>query len=351
MGAPKTHHLVPRYWLNAFAEDGHVVGRWRDGVEHRTRLRGAAAARHFNTDPLAEGERRTVLETYLGDRVDGPAARVSRAIRQGHWPLDEPSQQTLIEALAWQVVRTRAFRAWDEQVGEHLFPPLWATEAVDWVEEHYGRPLTPEQRLQVFNAALRQSPSSSVITDRRMALRSAIRGFERVRSFLSTEERHWVLLQSDRPLLVIGDSGVVLRRRDGTYGTTPPLLSAGSQLLVPLSPQHLLISTTRSHYQPEAALTATLAAKANTGAAHWCQEAVYRLPSMPWPARLRIPGAAPHIQAPVVHARTDDGAHPGTELRHPDVHDPELRSILQQFTGTATEAATGNSERGGPVEP
>ncbi|MET9980308.1 hypothetical protein ACFYOI_36675 [Streptomyces microflavus] len=82
------------------------------------------------------------------------------------WARTQVSQQTLIEALAWQVVRTRAFRAWDEQVGEHLFPPLWATEAVDWGEERYGRPLTPEQRLQVFHAALRGSP---VIGDHRPA--------------------------------------------------------------------------------------------------------------------------------------------------------------------------------------
>ncbi|MET9980307.1 hypothetical protein ACFYOI_36680 [Streptomyces microflavus] len=160
-----------------------------------------------------------------------------------------------------------------------------------------------------------------------------------------------MLLRSDRPLLVVGDSGVVLRRRDGTYGITPPLLSAGSQLLVPLSPQHLLISTTRSHYRHEAALTAKLAAKANTGAAHWCQEAVYRLPSMPWPARLRIPDSAPHIKAPVVLARADDGAHPATKPRHPDVQDPELRSILEQFTETITAAAGENSEPGKPAEP
>ncbi|MEU9397621.1 DUF4238 domain-containing protein [Streptomyces sp. NPDC048324] len=349
MGVSKNHHLVPRHWLSAFAEEGHVLGRWRNGAEYRTRLRGAAAAQHFNTDPLAEGERRTVLETYLGDRVDSPAARVMRRIRHGHWPLEEKDQETLLEALAWQLVRTRAFRAWDEQVGEHLFPPLWAAEAVEWIEERYGRALTPEQRLQIFHAALRESPPSSVITDQRMALRSAIRAFERVRAFLSFEERRLILLQSDRPLLMIGDSGVVLRRKDGTHDTTPPLLVATTQLLAPLSPRHLIISTTRSHYRPQAVLSPKLAAKVNTGAAAWCQEAVYRLPSMPWPSRLRIPETAPHVRAPNIIADPDDGQ-PARKPCHPEIRDPELKSILQQFN-EASAMGTDNPRHTRPAAP
>ncbi|MFD9114975.1 hypothetical protein [Streptomyces bottropensis] len=38
MGAnrAKEHHLVPKYWLRAFAEDGHVLGRWRGGAAARS---------------------------------------------------------------------------------------------------------------------------------------------------------------------------------------------------------------------------------------------------------------------------------------------------------------------------
>lgn len=74
---------MPQYWLRAFAEDGHVLGRWRGGAEHRTPVRRAAVARHFNTDPLAEGERRVALETYLDRHVDGPAAPVLHRPREG----------------------------------------------------------------------------------------------------------------------------------------------------------------------------------------------------------------------------------------------------------------------------
>ncbi|MFI0242217.1 DUF4238 domain-containing protein [Streptomyces sp. NPDC016845] len=145
MGVSKTHHLVPRHWLRAFAEDGHVLGRWRDGAEYRTPLRAAAAARHFNSDPLAAGERRTVLETYLGNRVDTPLALVMRKVRQGHWPLEDWDGDTLLEGLAWQLVRTRAFRAWDEQVGGHLFPP--------------PRPSAPPQRRHAANRTGLQNPA------------------------------------------------------------------------------------------------------------------------------------------------------------------------------------------------
>ncbi|MEV0695481.1 DUF4238 domain-containing protein [Streptomyces sp. NPDC050388] len=85
----KEHHLVPKHWLRAFAEDGHVLGRRRGGAEHRTPVRRAAVARHLNTDPLAEGERRVALETYLDRHVDGPCAPVLRALREGQWPLEE----------------------------------------------------------------------------------------------------------------------------------------------------------------------------------------------------------------------------------------------------------------------
>ncbi|WP_330335830.1 hypothetical protein [Streptomyces sp. NBC_00557] len=76
-------------------------------------MRRAAVARHFNTDPLAEGERRVALETYLDRHVDGPCAPVLRALREGQWPLDEARYAVALDALAWQVVRTQAFRSFD----------------------------------------------------------------------------------------------------------------------------------------------------------------------------------------------------------------------------------------------
>ncbi len=109
----KEHHL-PQYWLRAFAEDGRArprtVARWC-GASHP----GAARCRgpDFNTDPLAEGERRVALETYLDRHVDGPCAPVLRALREGQWPLDEARYAVALDALAWQVVRTQAFRSFD----------------------------------------------------------------------------------------------------------------------------------------------------------------------------------------------------------------------------------------------
>lgn len=124
MGAntSRDHHLVPKYWLRAFSEDGHVRGRWRSGAEHRTPVRRAAVARDFNTDPLAEGEQRVALETYLDHHVDGPCAPVLRAVREGRWPLDGAQHALVLDALAWQVVRTQAFRSFDEQVGSTTSP-------------------------------------------------------------------------------------------------------------------------------------------------------------------------------------------------------------------------------------
>ncbi|MGA5291615.1 DUF4238 domain-containing protein [Streptomyces pseudogriseolus] len=337
MGAntAKEHHLVPRYWLRAFAEDGHVLGRWRGGAEHRTPVRRAAVARHFNTDPLAEGERRVALETYLDRHVDGPCAPVLRALREGQWPLDGAQYAVALDALAWQVVRTQAFRSFDEQVGRHLFPVLWAQEAVGYCEERLGRPLSEAERLEVFWTAVQMAPAPSLIADPRSALRAMIRAFERTRDLLAVTGRRLVVLRSAEPLLVLADSGVALRRNDGTFGLTPPLLPETIEVFAPLSPTCLLISTPRAHYRPDQGLTRKIAAKANAGAAAWCQDAVYRLPSMSWPAHLRLAGTPLEVRPPRLSAVPAQQS--GPEPAHPEIRSGELRTLLEQLSHTPTD--------------
>ncbi|SBV01811.1 Protein of unknown function (DUF4238) [Streptomyces sp. OspMP-M45] len=338
MGAntSREHHLVPKYWLRAFAEDGHVLGRWRSGAEHRTPVRRAAVARDFNTDPLADGERRVALETYLDRHVDGPCAPVLRAVREGRWPLEGARHALVLDGLAWQVVRTQAFRSFDEQVGRQLFPALWASEAVGFCEERLGRPLSDAERMEVFWTAVRTAPGPSVVADPRSALRAMIRAFERTRDILTVPGRRLVVLRSAEPMLVLGDSGVALRRKDGTFCLTPPLLPETVEVFAPLSPTCLLISTPRAHYRPHQGLTRRIAAKANAGAAAWCRDAVYRLPSMPWPAQLRFTGAPLEVRPPRLTA-VPTQQRPGPAPAHPGVRRSELRALLGQFTFTPAD--------------
>ncbi|MFI0990543.1 DUF4238 domain-containing protein [Streptomyces exfoliatus] len=338
----KEHHLVPRWWLRAFAEDGHVLGRRHSGAEHRTPIRRAAVARNFNTDPLVEGEQRTALETYLDRHVDGPSAPVLRALRTGRSSLESVQASVVLDAVAWQVVRTQAFRSFDEQVGRHLFPAMWAVEAVGYTEERLKRSLTEAERMEVFWAAVRQAPDPSVIDDPRSALRASIRAFERTRDVLAAPGRRLELLHSEEPMLVLSDSGVILRRKDGSFSITPPLLPKAIEVFAPLSPSCLLISTPRAHYRAPEGLTRKIAAKANAGAAAWCQDAVYRLPSMPWPAHLRLPDTPLKVQPPQLSAqpaqhRTDASA-------HPEVRRHELRAILDQLTLTPKGWSTNTAD-------
>lgn len=337
MGAntSREHHLVPKYWLRAFAEDGHVRGRWRSGAEHRTPVRRAAVGRDFNTDPLAEGERRVALETYLDRHVDGPCAPVLRALREGQWPLDEAEYAVALDALAWQVVRTQTFRSFDEQVGQHLFPALWAVEALGFCEEELGRPLSDGERMEVFWTAIRTAPGPWLVADPRSALRVMIRAFERTRDVLAAPGRQLVVLRSAVPMLLLGDSGVALRRKDGTFGITPPLLPERVEVFAPLSPTCLLISTPRAHYLPHQGLTRKIAAKANAGAAAWCQDAVYRLPSMSWPSRLRLTSAPLEVRPPRLTAAPTQP--PGPAPAHPEIRDGELRAILEQLSHPPTD--------------
>ncbi|MEU6935632.1 DUF4238 domain-containing protein [Streptomyces rubiginosohelvolus] len=322
---------MPKYWLRAFAEDGHVRGRWRSGAEHRTPVRRAAVGRDFNTDPLAEGERRVVLETYLDHHVDGPCAPVLRVVREGRGSLDEAQRALVLDGLAWQVVRTQTFRSFDEQVGQHLFPALWAVEAVGFCEERLGRPLSNAERMEVFWTAVRTAPGPSVVSDPRSALRAMIRSFERTRDVLAAPGRQLVVLRSAVPMLVLGDSGVSLRRKDGTFGLTPPLLPETVEVFAPLSPTCLLISTPRAHYRPQQGLTRRIAAKTNAGTAAWCQDAVYRPPSLPWPSWLQLPGAPMVVRPPRLTAAPTQQP-PGPAPVHPEIRRSKLRALLDQFT-------------------
>ncbi|GGW78425.1 hypothetical protein ACWGIA_34595 [Streptomyces bobili] len=63
-------------------------------------MRRAAVARHFNTDPLAEGEQRVALETYLDRHVDGPCAPVLRALREREATVEEVGDTVVLDALA-----------------------------------------------------------------------------------------------------------------------------------------------------------------------------------------------------------------------------------------------------------
>ncbi|WP_415940083.1 DUF4238 domain-containing protein [Streptomyces sp. 039-1] len=345
MGAntAKEHHLVPQYWLRAFAQEGHVLGRWRTGAEHRTPVRRAAVARHFNTDPLAEGERRVALETYLDQQVDGPCAPVLRSLREGRAAPGDVQEGAVLDALAWQVVRTQAFRSFDEQVGQHLFPAIWAAEAVGSYEDQLGRPLSEAERIEVFWAAVHAAPDSSILGDPRSALRASIRGFERTRNVLAASGRRLVLLRSTEPLLLLPDSGVALRRKDGSFSLTPPLLPESIEVFAPLSPTCLLISTPRAHHRPHEGLTRKIAAKANVGAAAWCRDAVYRLPSMPWPTSLRLAEEPLKVRPPLLSAVPAQDS-PGPTPSHPDIRRDDLRAILEQLVAIPTEPRLPHSD-------
>ncbi|TRV73327.1 hypothetical protein FKN01_27530 [Streptomyces sp. 130] len=170
-----------------------------------------------------------------------------------------------------------------------------------------------------------------VIADPRSVLRAEIRSFERTRDILTVPGRRLVVLHSAEPLLILGDSGVALRRKDGTLCLTPPLLPETVEIFAPLSPTCLLISTPRAHYRPHQGLTRGIAAKANAEAAAWCREAVYRLPPMLWPGRLRLAHTPLEVRPPRLTA-VPTQQQPGPAPAHPEIRSNELRDLLDQLS-------------------
>ncbi|MET8289893.1 DUF4238 domain-containing protein [Streptomyces sp. NPDC005132] len=327
----KEHHLVPKYWLRAFAEDGHVTGRHRDGREFRTPVRGAAKATHFNTDPLAQGQQRVAMETYLAEQVDHHAAPVILRLRNGVWPLPAEDREHLLRALGWQLVRTQLFRSWNRQVGEHLAPVIWAHQVIGVYQTRLGRMLRDEEGVALFWHAYQRAPDPALFSDVQWHLRAPIQGHAFAMEYLSAPDRHLVIVQSDSPQLVLGDTGVVVRRTSGTYSINPPLLGASTELYAPIAPTHLLISTRTPGRYGDGILTSALVRNANRGAAAWCQGAVYRLPTMRWPRNLRL-GPTPPLMPPPRIAATPDGRRAGTPPQRPVQNDPRLQRLLSQFS-------------------
>jgi len=125
-----------------------------------------------------------------------------------------------------------------------------------------------------------------------------------------------VLLRDEVPPLVLSDSGVTVRRKDGTYSITPPLRPSTAQLLAPAPPTHLLLSAPPTTRYQHDQLTRRIAANANRGAAARCQEAVHRLPSMPRPPHLHLADTPLQTPAPHLTITPSDGPAPSTTTEH-----------------------------------
>ncbi|GAB2804839.1 hypothetical protein GCM10027073_41920 [Streptomyces chlorus] len=218
----------------------------------------------------------------------------------------------------------------------HLNPEPQVLTITRFCEERLGRPLSDAERMEVFWTAVHTAPGPSVVADPRSALRAMIRAFERTRGLLTVPGRRLVVLRSAEPLLVLADSGVALRRKDGAFCLTPPLLPETVEVFAPLSPTCLLISTPRAHYRPYQGLTRKIAAKANAGATAWCQDAVYRLTSMPWPARLRLNGIPLEVRPPRLTA-VPTQQQPVPAPTHPEIRRSELRALLEQLTHASAD--------------
>ncbi|MFD9099059.1 DUF4238 domain-containing protein [Streptomyces collinus] len=342
MGAKqaKEHHLVPKFWLRAFAEDGHLRQRLRDGREYCTPVKSAAKSPNFNTDPLARGALRVALESYLAGQVDHYAALATRLIRRGVWPLPADDHDHLLQALAWQIVRTSMFRSWNAQLGAHLTPVIYGHQVVLTIQERLGRHLSEEKGLALFWEAYRRAPDPKVFSDPQQRLRAPLQGLAYALDYLTSPDRQLVLVRTDRPTLVLSDTGVIIRRSSGTYSINPPLLPAASELFGPISPTHLVISTRTPQRYQDGVLTFALARQANRGATAWCQAAVFRLPSMRWPRNLRLDAQPRRIPPPrIAPARPTTGQNGETAYR-PVLTDPELLQLWQQFGGSPIEPPT-----------
>ncbi|XVV12618.1 DUF4238 domain-containing protein [Actinoplanes sp. CA-131856] len=142
MPPARRNHTVPQLWLNAFAVRGQLTARNRAGKEHLTGVRDATVVAHFYRDESPAAFDPQAVETFLANQVEDPATGVVQDLVGGRLPVTEDAVDALKRLIAFQLVRTPAFRSVDRQIAEHLWPIMWAFEVIDRFNQRRATPLT-----------------------------------------------------------------------------------------------------------------------------------------------------------------------------------------------------------------
>lgn len=318
----RRQHVVPKMLLEGFANTAGHVHVWPRGQKrYTTSLTNAMVVTDFYSHTEDDGERSAMVEDWLGEDVEGPAAPVLRDLRAGSTPSADDAE-VLAKFAAATLMRSEAMRTTAAELGHELNPLRIA-------ERHAsaGR-VTPGERriLRTLRASGHEKYEWDPETRRLLALRIMLRLYDKYSTVLLG--RRWTLARSDKLMLVAGDTMATpdQRRRPGWHGALPE----GVPLLLPISATCLLIAHERPRSSPEVKLTKGRARSANAALCRAAESRAVTHPEMPWPSGLAFP--AERSPLPVPRVQITPSNRPDTfPAQYPPVRDPAVRALLDRL--------------------
>lgn len=173
MSRAKSHHLVPRRYLERFARDGKVMVVRFGGRCGPESIRRAATASEFYTTRGPLGEPDDSVELWLS-QVESMLFPVFDAIDSGRWPLDPTARQQMALWVAVQYLRTWMIRDISAAVGNAVIDDALSESAqASFVEEQ-----------------LTKHPDADAHTVRSLAEASLHTGERRLREWVLSAEWH-----------------------------------------------------------------------------------------------------------------------------------------------------------------
>ncbi|MEU2348796.1 DUF4238 domain-containing protein [Modestobacter sp. NPDC049651] len=259
------HHLVPRFYLERFADNDRIAVVNRHTRARRVAMiRDTAAERDFYTFVNNDGEMDGRLEQLLG-LVEHDAARVIRNVTSVfNVRPTQDDREVMCLFLAFQLARGRASRRKIELL-------------TDMMERLRGS-VAPDQ-LDNFEFASDPNEHIRLIGELAEAMMPHLR------------PRPWFLFDFTSPALVTSDEPVVLHT-PGPHEDGEALgLGTAHEIWLPLDPRHLLVLGKRGDPGPFHRLAGevALAEQSNLLVAHSAYEEIYAHPTF----SVRVPDPGP----------------------------------------------------------
>lgn len=329
---PRHQHIVPKLLLRQFADDDlRVVMRSRSGLRKSIGIRSAAAKAHFYSYIDSTGAHDPALEHFLADEVDSPAGPAIRRLVDG--TAQTPDLEAVSRFVAWQIARSPAFRHLAESAGVALGPMLAGFDAVSaWRRQHPDEPWSEEVAKLLWTEARENAPPEyQWQPDRNADIRLTIRQADK--SLGELLRVRWCVAERPENVLVIGDSPAVLFKPaalvDSFGGVT---VDSATQVMLPLSPRHLLLGFDSGLGGSRIPLTDDMARLSNVEQAKACQQAVFSRPdSLPLGAIVLAP-VPPTLPEPSVTMAPSSGR--ATKIEFEPVGDPALEALIARTSDT-----------------